>query len=155
LRFGLKITDRVLSVLEKIADSSKSDDTATYALWSALRNLVSHHERHADAKWAFPKRVRTQLAAVRDRLNPADAVLKSKWLFTYRAELPGFDIVKDHVAHDQALNSARISALREINTQTGAAGLFRLLDLGADANTVGWLVGQNLSLDWENAELPG
>src|SRR5262249_17382163 len=54
----------------------------------------------------------------------------------------------------RALRDARLDALREIITQTGAAGVFRLLDLGSAANIVGWLIGEKSLLGWESLLLP-
>ncbi len=155
LRYSPEIINKVFSVLEGISEATESSNPeAKFALWSEMRQLLSRHERYSDAQWAFDKTVRDRMAAIRNRLEPTDAMLKHHWLFNHQAELPEVDVRKDYVAHDRALRDARLLALREIIAQTGAVGVFELLDLASDANSLGWLIGANGLLDWESLQLP-
>jgi hypothetical protein len=154
LRFGPHISERVLSALEATASVVDAGEKSTVALWTKLRKLVARHERYADASWAFPATVRERLALICERLTPADLLLKNRWLFTYRAELPGFDIVADHIAHDHALYEARLTALKEIIDQNGAKAVGRLLEAGGDGTIIGSVIGRNDVLGWRDAGLP-
>jgi hypothetical protein len=154
LRLGPATTENVLSTLEHLSQTETSDADARFTIWDKLRSLVAKHGRYPGAKWAFEQPVLNRLAAIRDRLQPDDPVLRHGWLFGFRTELPGFDIVKDHVAHDHALWEARGDALREIIAQAGADGVFRLLRKTDGANIIGWLTGQGALLDAQTAGLP-
>jgi len=124
-------------------------------LWNVLRKLVARHERYADAEWAFDKATRERLERIRDRIQPTDPVLNNHWLFHFQAELPGFNMVKEHAAHDVALQNARLAALREIINGEGPAGVWRLLERSVDSGIIGWLIGQNRLLDESQVGLPG
>lgn len=155
LRLGPEVAARAFTALEEICSTAASANSdALFALWNELRRIVSRHERYSHAEWAFDEAVRTRLAAIRDRLQPADAIRKYSWLFEQRVELAGFDLVKEHAAHDKALDEARLAGLREIIADNGADGLFRLLDLASETYTVGVLVGAHALLGWENVDLP-
>jgi hypothetical protein len=49
---------------------------------------------------------------------------------------------------------ARLAALRQIVSSSGADGIFRLLALAKDANAIGWLVGEEPLLSAEDIGLP-
>lgn len=153
LRFNPQITDRVFGVLETICFSPELRGEGHFSLWSKLRQLHSRHERFSGAGWAFDKGIRDRMASICERLRPSDPVLCHHWLFDYRAELPGFDMVKDHEAHDKALYDARLGALREIVVQFDLEGVFRLIELASDVGIVGYLVGEYHLLDLKEDEL--
>jgi hypothetical protein len=152
--FNAEITNRVFSGLENVYAAVQPNPEAKFSLWKTLRQMLARHERYSDADWAFSKDTRDRLAVIRDKLQPDDAVLRHHWLFDYRAELSDPDPLEDHVAHDNALNAARLDALREIVSQTRAQGVVCLLDLASDANLVGWLIGQGPMLTPEEMDLP-
>ena len=155
LRFSPEITEKVFAVLERVCESAASSNSeAAFALWNEVRMLASRHERYSEAGWAFEKSIRDRLVSLRDRLLPMDVVFRNFWLFDRHAEIPGFHRAKDYVAHEQALHEARMNAIREIVEREGAPGVTRLLDLGADAGTVGWLVGQQRLLSPQEMSVP-
>jgi hypothetical protein len=155
LRFSPSVTAKVFAVLEKICDVKATlDRKGIFALWSAMNRLVSRHERYREASWVFDEATRGRLNVICDRLQPAESVLKNQWLFNHRAQLRGFDLVKDHEAHDIALQEARLSAMKEIIAESGTGGVFRLLDMDADSSMVGWIVGANSLIPVEELQLP-
>jgi hypothetical protein len=141
--------------LETLAGSGFTDNDGRFALWSEIGKLLGRHKKYPDAPWADTKHLQEQLETIRDKIAPTDPARKHRWLFERWVELPDVDIRKNLEAHDRALHEARLAALREIVTQDGAEGVFRSLDLGADPNTVGGLIGANALLDWSAIDLPG
>jgi hypothetical protein len=81
-------------------------------------------------------------------------VLRHHWLFDQRVELAYPDPRDDLQAHAQAVEVARLEGIREVVSETGAEGVFRLLTLAPDASTVGWAIGEERLLRWEEAGLP-
>lgn len=154
LQINDEVTNKVFSSLDGVCGNIQSNEEEAFSLWKLLRELLARHERYSDAQWAFRKEVQDHLEIIRDKLQPADAVLKHHWLFDYSVALPEPDPVKDHVAHDKALNEARINALREIVNQAHASGVMRLLGLASDASTVGWLIGSERLLDLTEMDVP-
>jgi hypothetical protein len=155
LHFPPATTERVFAALGAIADARATDDEAVFSLWKQLRKIVAKHERYASAKWAFPVGVRERLAAIRDRLTPGDPVLLHHYLFDHHpVDIPGVDPVENYQAYEAALHGARLAALRQIVSSSGAGGVFRLLGLSKAANDVGWLVGEERLVSAEDIGLP-
>ncbi len=86
LRFNKEIADKVIAALDTVR-VTEGDREATFSLWDVLRELVAKHERYPEARWVLPKEVRDRIAAVRDRLEPSDPVLRHQWLFGKHVEL--------------------------------------------------------------------
>lgn len=155
LRISAEITGKVFEALEYICNTAASPTTdATFELWNELRRLVLRHERYSHADWAFDEKIQGRLKAIRDRLQPADALRQHHWLFDHRAELQDVDIKMGVETHDKALQDRRLAALQTIIAENGPDGVFRLLNLTAGACTIGWLVGANGLLDWSVVGLP-
>jgi hypothetical protein len=151
LRVNAEFRAKVFSALEGI--TRESNPNGTFALWNRIRSLLSQHERYSDAPWAFDETVRNRLATIRDGLEPPDPVLKHHWLFNHQVELE-IDVRKDFAAHDRALHERRVAALDEILEETGATGIFQLLDLECAPSIVGGLSGQKELLGWQDVQLP-
>jgi hypothetical protein len=154
LHFSPEITAKVLAGLDTVFEHSNPDAEEVFSLWKALHALCSRHERYSHARWAFPASVRSRLAAIRDRLEPRDPVLRHYWLFEPRVDLPACDPTKDYQAYDQALTSARLEALREIVAVAGIQGIVRLLPLARNTSVAGWLIGWERLLSWEELGRP-
>ena len=154
LRFNEEITKRAISCLERTSEAFQTNPDGAFMLWDELRSTIQRHDEFAYADWAFPPATRESLTIIRDQLAPTDPVLKNLWLFEAQAELPGFMKYGHIVEHDVALEVARIQAIREISNATGDAGVWRLIGLGADAGTVGFVCGEHALVGEKAAQLP-
>ncbi len=154
LRFNPEISERVFAALDTV-QVTEANREAVFSLWEMLRELAARHERFSDAGWAFPQDIRERIAAVRDRLQPGDPVLRHQWLFGQHVELAELRRTGDFQAHDRAVHALRIDALREIISAEGAGGVFRLLCLAQNTYPVGWIIGREQLLGPVDVCLPG
>jgi hypothetical protein len=153
LRYSNGISEKVLVVLENAQGVDRANADAKCALWETLRHLVARHERYAEADWTFEAPTLARLAAIRDRLEPTDPMLKYQWVFQSQAEIPGIDRV-NFQAHDQAVYDLRLAGMQEIIDQHGKGVFYQLLERGYDPGNVGWIAGAIESVSWEDVELP-
>ena len=58
------------------------------ALWTQLRQELNRHRSFPDAKWAMPAAELESLAAIYERLTPADPVQAHSWFFDGDPKLP-------------------------------------------------------------------
>ena len=58
------------------------------ALWTQLRQELNRHRSFPDAKWAMPAAKLESLAAIYERLTPADPVQAHSWFFDGDPKLP-------------------------------------------------------------------
>lgn len=154
LRFNWEITDKVFAALDTV-QVTEGNHEEIFSLWDMLRELVAKHERFSKAGWAFPKEVRDRIAAVRDRLQPGDPVLRHQWLFGMHVELAEPRLADNLEAHDRALYALRLEALRQIASAEGAEGVFRLLSCAQNTYPAGWIIGQEKLLSPPDVGLPG
>lgn len=154
LTFNEEISKRAISCLERTSEAFQTNPDGAFMLWDELRSTIQRHDEFAYADWAFPPATRESLARIRDQLAPTDPVQKNLWLFEAQAELPGFMKYGHILEHDVALEDARTQAIREISNATGDTGVWRLIGLGADAGTVGFVCGKHALIGEQVAQLP-
>jgi len=153
LRYNPEISERVLCILENPLGVNTGSADGKFALWTVLRALVARHERYAEADWTFEEPILRRLAAIRDRLEPTDPLLKYQWLFHHQAEVPGIDRVSFQ-EHDQALHERRLAGMQEIIAQHGSNACFQMLERGYDPGNVGWIAGAIDAVSCEHVGLP-
>jgi hypothetical protein len=154
LRFNDNISQRVFLGLQRTANAFQANPNDAFKLWDKLRATIQSHQDFDDAAWAFSRDKIEELIKVRDRIVPSDVVLKNLWLFDHQAELPGlrrFDRITDH---DAELQKLRTEAISTIHDHHGVDGVWRLLELGADAGIVGWVCGVHKLLAEQEVRLP-
>jgi hypothetical protein len=152
LRYNPEISDRALCILENPQGVDAESVDGKFALWTTLRALVARHERYAEADWTFEEPILKRLTAIRDRLEPADPMLKHQWLFHPHAEIPGIDRV-NFEAHDLALYERRLAGMQEIIAQHGNTAFCTLLEKGYDPGNVGWIAGAIDTISGDDAGL--
>lgn len=82
-------------------------------LWETLDQLVRHHRKFSDAKWALPENIVCEIAATKKVLEPISPDLKYRFLFSDR----DFDLYDERENYDEQgkrLDEARKSAISEI-----------------------------------------
>lgn len=154
LRSNREITDKVFAALDTV-QATDGDREGIFPLWDMLRELAAKHERYSKAGWAFPKKIRDRIAAVRDRLQPDDPALRHQWLFERHVELAEPRLMDNIDAHDRALYALRLEALRQIISTDGVEGLFRLLNCAQNTYQAGWIIGKEKLLSPADVGLPG
>lgn len=142
LRFNAEVSQSVLAQLQETAESLKANPDEAFQLWDVLRSITDKHRKFEDAKWVFKKEIIAKLAEVQEKIVPIDPIKQRLWLFQPHAELPGFKKYKQYDEHERALNEARRDAIKRINQELGIDGVWKLLEDGADANTVGFICGK-------------
>lgn len=105
--------DRIMSLLEALADGPALDLAGRLILWERLRALSARHERFSDADWAMPEDARVRLAALVSSLEPTSEPRRFAYLFGGRVDLPDLDR-HDFQEHREALRKMRASALRSL-----------------------------------------
>lgn len=107
-------------VLGATQDEQQSD------IWNALRKQTLRHRKYQDADWALPSDSIETLEALVERHKPAALVESVSWLFD--DWMPSFDL--DDATSDpiQAVEDARVAALRGIMDATGIDGVVGLME---------------------------
>ncbi|MGY2042087.1 hypothetical protein ACW9I9_06875 [Pseudomonas pergaminensis] len=107
-------------VLGATQDEQQSD------IWNALRKQTLRHRKYQDADWALPSDSIETLEALVERHKPADLVESVSWLFD--DWMPSFDLDDETSDPIQAVEDARVAALRGIMDATGFDGVVGLME---------------------------
>lgn len=154
LRIDKDTCASVLAALRDIANDRKLTEAQKFPLWKTLRELVESHEQYSDAPWAYPEPLRVQLTAIRDEIEPSDPISKHHWLFERQAELSKPSPSDDLEAHDKTLHEMRKDALSEIIAASSIEGVFKLIELSSNPDTIGWIAGYEALLTLEQIQFP-
>ncbi|MDR2544300.1 MAG: hypothetical protein LBD03_01945 [Methanobrevibacter sp.] len=93
-------------------------------LWNKLRQIISKHRSHPDAKWSLPKKELENLEKIYLSLEPEDILDKSYWLFDQRPDL--LEGVKIEYYDDDHFNKLRSDVINKIREQYGFKGIIKL-----------------------------
>ena len=123
-------------------------------IWSALRTLLSHHRSFSDAQWALSADRLDLLDDLLGRFAPEDFSARFGWLFADHVELSE-GMKQDWTAKEQAVETARLDAVREIYEARGLEGLLALVPSLKRASRLGVTLagGDFVGEDEENAIL--
>ena len=102
------------------------EEPSRVQIWSALRTLLSHHRSFPDAQWALSADRLDSLDDLLERFAPEDFSARFGWLFANRVEFPE-GTEQGWTAKEQAVEAARIDAVRRIHEERGLAGLLALV----------------------------
>ena len=135
-------------------DADALEEESRVQIWSALRTLLSHHRSFPDAQWALSADRLDSLDDLLERFAPEDFPARFSWLFANRVELPE-GMEQGWTAKEQAVEAARIDAVRIIHGESGLEGLLALVPSLERASRLGvTLAGVDLiGEDEENAIL--
>lgn len=107
-------------VLGATQDEQQSD------IWNALRKQTLRHRKHQDADWALPSDNIETLEALIERHKPAALVESISWLFD--DWMPSFDLDDETSDPIQAVEDARMAALRGVMDAAGIDGVVDLME---------------------------
>ena len=116
--------DAIVNALRALP-ATALDEADMAAIWSALRNLVSHHRAYPDADWAMPKPFVDELADLMPRFEPQSSFSKHSWLFASWVELP--EPQGDHETERRAVTAARAAAVATVLQSEGIAGVVAMV----------------------------
>ena len=119
------LRERLVSNLDAFAVQNPPFGAALI-VWAELRQFVNTHRSHPDEEWALPDTMLAPLAAVQERLLPADVITRYAWLFDDWWPNLGVTRTDDHVATDAAIAAARRAAITEILREQGQVGIVGL-----------------------------
>jgi hypothetical protein len=143
------IVDRLLSI-----DVGSFTAEDKMIVWDALLDVISRHREFPDADWAMPKEMIDHLQEVYERFKPEDVISQHLGLFSQAPKLPN-PPEHDWRARQEALGTARLHAVIELNNQ---GGLTLLLDYAARVERpgdVGFTLGMSGLLDGDDDDFLG
>ena len=117
---GIDQLDKDLSVL--------SADTKV-VVYDEITKIISHHTQFSSAEWAIPKEHIGKLCVIRQKLVPEDLVVRHKSLFdNYFPPIINPAPYTNQEENERRSEKARLTALEEIWTKEGIAGIERLVN---------------------------
>ncbi|MGO4761330.1 hypothetical protein AB4120_02215 [Cupriavidus sp. 2KB_3] len=109
--------------LEGVLASSSTE--ARFVIWDSLRKEVNRHRTYAGTDWALPEEALSQLDSLVQSFAPAGAIARSTWLFDdWMPDLP--EKAQEDSDPEEAINTARLNAIREVVQESGTSGLIEL-----------------------------
>ncbi|MFM7536969.1 MAG: hypothetical protein ACKO91_14410 [Acidimicrobiales bacterium] len=130
---------RVLGELENAVRSERLLEPSRHDLWAKLRDIVKQHREFADAAWALPGEIVDRLDTLCTAIVPADATTTNEWLFVEHVPTIGDMRRRDDVAaYDARLAELRTQAAREIDAESGLAGITSLAQKSVISGVLGW-----------------
>lgn len=121
-------------------------------VWNGLRDLVGKHRSFPDAWWAMDAERVEQLAATYTRFEPTDVIERHAWLFGRDPKLVQ-GRASDWEAHEAAVESARVEALRVLLEEDGIPQLIQLVHRIEDPGAAGRVLGKSALVVAEEGEL--
>lgn len=137
---ALPMLRRELPALKEKADEALGvvapadlTDEESLTLWTAVRRSLHEHRSYPDAPWAYSEPELVALQSAFDRLRPADALARIRWLFDRHVERPkpeahDFDA---ELLHTSAERVSAIRTLREDQVITLAGSVEAAVGVGA------------------------
>ena len=121
------------------------------ALWTQLRQELNRHRSFPDANWAMPAAELEPLAAIYERLTPADPVQAHSWLFDQRPILPEKTSRKDIKAEMEEIEQYRQKAIVDVYARGGTDAVLSCALAVTNPEAVGWActmgIGTEFALD--------
>ncbi len=100
-----------ISVVENSAEKIRG--SGEHRSWAAIRQLLAHHKKYADAAWAAPMEVLSPLEDLERLLTPEDASERFAWLFSDL--IPDLGMERSSIEDEKAaVSEARARAITEI-----------------------------------------
>lgn len=132
---------KVISTLERSNAPVASEHRSV--LWGELRELVEKHTSFHDAWWALPPGEVARLAALRDRVRPADVVTTSKYLFDDDGHMDG-DQTLTYEQKGERREEVRRVAIREVWDRGAISAVIALAEQVRQPWSVGWVLADTL-----------
>ncbi|WP_407543291.1 hypothetical protein Q0M94_26320 (plasmid) [Deinococcus radiomollis] len=103
------------TLVQELLDTTADQDAdAALQVWRAVRHFIARQQDYPNAKWKLSSTALQSLEAIRDRVEPANPVLKFQWLFGQQPALGLAYPDHDYDERQTVLQSKRFSAIQEI-----------------------------------------
>ena len=110
-------------------DVSALSSNTKLVLYNEVLKIISHHTQFSSAKWALPKECIEKLSTIHQKLIPEDLVDRYTILFdNYFPPITNPLSYTEHEENERRGEKARSTALEEIWSKNGLAGIERLVD---------------------------
>ncbi|WP_029134524.1 hypothetical protein [Sedimenticola selenatireducens] len=132
----------VLPLIQPILEEDDNDGDRE-KIRASLRNIIHWHRNYDDADQADLNDWLGPIESYYEQLAPRDIVVRHRWLFdNHWVELPYKDHNDGYKERQDMLSQERISAVNEIFTTVGDAGLDNLIGTCGEPGTVGEVFSQ-------------
>ena len=113
--------------LEYIKNKIKNIEDTDQKIWMELRNMLGHHRSHPSAQWAIPEKALAPYEELYRLFTPTTSLALNKWLFDTEYPMLPEGLDQDCDKQPEILKNKRITALLEIEKETGLQGIIDLL----------------------------
>jgi len=134
------------ATIKKILEHLSSDEIKNkpeeerLGIWTSLTQLITRHRRFADAKWALPDDLVSQIEATADRIAPENPLNLHRRLFCER-DLDLYEERDDYQQQERKLEQRRQQAIQEIYNEGGIDAVVRFADSVESPHQVGSSLG--------------
>jgi len=145
--------------LEKVLEHLSAKDIAgkpeneRIPLWTGLTELVSKHERFADAKWALSPDLVSRIKETANKLAPQNRLNLYRRLFTDR-DIDLFEEKGNWREQEKKLEERRQLAIKEILDNEGSEAVLRFADTVESPWKVGLSLGFIAASEMDSVVLP-
>lgn len=156
----LKVDDVSREQHDAVVERLLTVDVGSFAaedrmiVWNALKEVISRHREFPDAKWAMPKDMVDRLQQAYERFQPEDLISQHAGLFAQVPKLLS-PPARDWRARHDALETARLEAVLELNAQGGLPLLLEYAARVERPGEVGLTVGKSRLLEENEDDLLG
>ncbi len=150
--FPQQTLEKVLEHLSNEEITSKPENERM-PLWIGLTELVSKHERFADAKWALSPDFVLQIKETASKLAPQNRLNLYKRLFTER-DIDLFEEKGNWQEQQKKLEERRQLAIKEIIDNEGSEAILRFADTVESPWKVGFSIGFIANSKMDSVVLP-
>lgn len=153
------LDDLPLQSLEKVLEYLSAEDitgrpeSERMALWTGLTELVSKHERFADAKWALSPDLVSRIKETANKLAPQNRLNLYRRLFTER-DIDLFEEKGNWREQQRKLEERRQLAIKEILDNEGSEAVLRFADIVESPWKVGLSLGFIADSEMDSVVLP-
>ncbi|MCD6297297.1 MAG: hypothetical protein J7M30_09095, partial [Deltaproteobacteria bacterium] len=142
-------------VLERLSleDITGKPESERMALWTGLTELVSKHERFADAKWALSPDLVSRIKQTANKLAPQNRLNLYRRLFTDR-DIDLFEEKGNLREQEKILEERRQLAIKEILDNEGSEAVLRFADMVESPWKVGLSLGFIADSEMDSVVLP-
>jgi len=143
---------RVVDAFEQAVHGKLSEDLRQ-KLWTILREETQRHRYFSDAEWAFPAELTTRLEALRDELQPRDAVELAVPVFHTGFDMTGHKSLPWE-EQEKLRHQRRLEAVRTVLASSGFDGILRLARRANQPYAVGAILAEATGREYEPHILP-
>ncbi|MCW9708052.1 hypothetical protein [Fodinibius salsisoli] len=132
------------AILNTIESNLSEINQEDFSVWYKLREILSKHRTHSDAKWALSENILDSYEQLYIKLEPQDPVQKYLWLFDehWPDLVEGKKKIGDSYEKlEEEINTKRVDALRSIYQEVGIDGVILLSDRVGEP----WIFGSTLA----------